>query len=205
MPGLLGASGADVDMGGRSLWLTNRSDVPQGARQGQTYPVVVHERVIEYIDERDPGQEKIRSGPTGTAFPNFPPYLEDQTGQTEEMVRAYRRMLSDPDVSAALLCKVLAVAVEDVQFQPPVGLEKDKRTSRIGDFLTYNFCEAVEGGMPGIVWSVLGHGCIDGHSICEKVRAIEHRGQWAGKQILDELKPKMPGDVAIQDTDEYLN
>jgi len=150
-------------------------------------------------------EDRVASGPTGVALPWIAPYLDESTGEPADARASYRLMWADPVVKAALLGKLLAVAHLDVKVTPYGGVNARPADRRAADIVRWNLTERLEGGFPGLVWSVLFHGCVDGHSVCEKVFAPERRGRFAGTWPLIKLKPKDVGhDVAIR-TDAFRN
>jgi hypothetical protein len=150
-------------------------------------------------------EDRVASGPTGVPYPWIAPYLDDVTGEPADARASYRLMWADPVVKAALLGKLLAVSHLDLKVTPYGGLNASPADRRAADLVRWNLTERLEGGFPGLVWSVLFHGCVDGVSVCEKVFAPERRGRWAGTWPLVKLKPKDVGhDVAIR-TDAFRN
>lgn len=150
-------------------------------------------------------EDRVASGPPGVVLPWIAPYLDEYTGEPADARLAYRRMLADPNVKAALLGKLLAVAALTLKVHPYGGMSAGPNDRRAAELVRWNLTERLEGGFPGLVWSVLFHGLVDGHSVCEKVFAPERRGRWAGTWPLVKLKPKDVGhDVAIR-TDAYRN
>jgi hypothetical protein len=147
--------------------------------------------------------ERAAAGPRDIVFPWFLPYFDDKTGETAEMRAAYRMMFADPNVKAALLGKLLAVGALDLKVLPA---DKKNPTDRhVAKFVEYNLRQRVTGGIPGVAWSILGAGLIDGYSVCEKVFAPEERGRYRDQIILKDLKPKDTGNDVILLTDEYRN
>lgn len=128
---------------------------------------------------------RVRTGDHRTIFL---PVVESYTQETQEMRLAYRVMLRDPYVKAALLNKVLAVAALDAQVQPASdrGIDKDA-----ADFVKHSLHES-RGGTTGVAQAILLPGLIEGYSVSEKVWQLETRGRWAGKYRLRCLKSKDP-------------
>jgi hypothetical protein len=153
-------------------------------------------------DESAPPGEKLKSSPR---IPYFLPYYDDQQnlGETQLMRLAYRRMLSDPHVKAAILGKILAVMGQELQILP--HNKKNVRDTLISDFTRWCLVDRISGGLPGLVWSVLSGGLIDGFSVCEKVWELEEEGQWKGKEVLAELKPKDVNQDLVLEVDEFKN
>lgn len=148
-------------------------------------------------------RERAASGPRDIIFPWFLPYIDDYTGETQQMRLAYRRMLADPNVKSAVLGKLLSVAALDLQVIP--SDKKDPQAKRVADFVDYVLNERITGCVPNLIWSVLAGALVDGYSVCEKVWAFEEQGKWAGQVILRDLKPKDTGKDVILLTDEFRN
>lgn len=158
--------------------------------------------------------EKVRSGPHGIIFPWFAPYLDDRTGETATMRLAYRRMLADPNIKAAILGKILAVCALDLQIIPAdknkvrtgkLARDANARNEEIAEFVDWNLTERVQGCLPELAWAILSGGLVDGYSVNEKIFAYEDRGEHLGRYILTALKPKDVGNTVILQTDEFLN
>lgn len=166
--------------------------------------------------EQEVNAERIRSGPSGVVLPWFAPYLDEHTGETAGMRLAYRRMLADPNVKAAICGKILAVAALDLNVIPhePRQTGRSARTRRgqatdrdreVADFVRWNLTERVQGCLPELAWGILSGGLIDGYSVSEKVWHHEDRGDYAGNYILHALKPKDVGQDVVIETDDYRN
>lgn len=146
-------------------------------------------------DPRRDFDEKIRAylggGISGRI--QFLPWIGDQTDETPAMRRAYRQMLKDPVVKAALYTKVLGVASLDVQVQP--GVPRSPRHAETAEFIQHNI-ERCPGGAVGIVQAITLGKLIDGFGVAEKVYEV------------DEEHPKFKGYIvasAIKDKDtEHL-
>ncbi len=149
--------------------------------------------------------ERARSGPPGTIFPWFLPYFDEgQTlHETATMRLAYRKMLADPNVKSAVLGKLLAVANLTLKVIPQD--RKNKSQADDAEFVRWNLEDALEGGVPGMIWAVFSGALIDGYSVCEKVWAREERGKYKGSYYLRALKPKDTGNDVIFLTDEFRN
>ena len=147
--------------------------------------------------------EKVSGGPPGIVFPWFLPNYDDHTRETLEMRRVYASMISSPAVKAAFMSKIMAVASLDLRIRP--ARKRNKRDSEIAEFVRWNLTERLSGGVPGMIWSILSGGLINGYSVCEKVFQFEEKGMWASKAALSALKPKDVDNTVILLTDEYLN
>src|ERR1043165_3495640 len=128
------------------------------------------------------------------------PYHDSLTGETATMRAAYRHMLRDPSVKAALMDKVLTVAALDTSVQPGGDTPKDQE----GADLCQYAIDHLPGGLRGLVESVILPGLIDGYSITEKVYRLEPRGQFARKLLPAQLKSKDSNHFRIE-IDEYKN
>jgi len=160
--------------------------------------------------EEELTREKARAGPALVNIPAFLPYFLDETGETLGMRRWYRRFaLVEPIVKACLLDKVLDVASLDFHVNPaddtgksPQQIEKDKE---VAAFHQWNLTRRVEGGIPGLVWSVCFGALVDGYSVCGKVRQPQDEGRYRNKIVLHKLKPKDVDNDLILEIDEYRN
>src|SRR5947209_5372512 len=54
--------------------------------------------------------EKVHSGPSGMALPWFPPFIDNYTRETSEHRVAYRQMVGECNVKAALFGKLWGVS-----------------------------------------------------------------------------------------------
>lgn len=153
-------------------------------------------------DREDPPGEKMKAGPR---IPYFLPYYdqEQNVGETQLMRMAYRRMLSDPHVKAALLGKIVTVMGQELKVLP--ANKKNIRDTLIADFTQWCLTDRFNGGLPMMVWSILSGGLIDGFSVCEKVWEIEEEGTWKGKEVLADLKPKDVNQDLVLNVDPFKN
>lgn len=145
------------------------------------------------------------------------PYYDADATETTEMRQAYRQMLREPVVKAALLQKVFAVASLDVQVHPAEKTVADASGSdkhtvadasgsddrNVADFVRHALT-SVAGGFPRLAEATLLGALIDGFSVCEKVWARETRGRWAGRIVLHALKAKDPCRLHLE-TDAFRN
>lgn len=175
-------------------WLRNRATPWLGPRLSRGQPVDVELR----------GQS-VRSGPAVASLPWFLPYFDGGQSLAEHaaMRQAYRRMLADPNVKAAFLGKALAVCALEIKVIP--CNKKSRRDNRITDFVRWNLESALEGGLPGAIWSVVSGALIDGYSVSEKVWEYVDCGEHAGRYCLRALKPKDTGNDVVLLTDPYRN
>lgn len=175
-------------------WLRDRATPWLGPRLSRGEPVDVEVR-----------RQTVRSGPPVAALPWFLPYFDQgQTlGEHAVMRQAYRRMLADPNVKAAFLGKSLAVCALEIKVVPCI--KKSRRDNEIADFVRWNLEAALEGGLPGMIWSILSGAMIDGYSVSEKVWEYVDRGEHAGRYCLRALKPKDTGADVVLLTDQYRN
>jgi len=150
---------------------------------------------------------KVRpSEVTGRAW--FLPWVDSLTGETQQQRLAYRLMLKDPNIKAALLDKILSVAALDLSVNPGGDEPRDKPPAEFGEHLLRRVTGGDYGlsGVPAIVETVILPGLIDGYSIAEKVWAPEqHSRRWAGKVILAKLKSKDPDKLFLLKVDEFNN
>lgn len=145
------------------------------------------------------GREKVAALSTvGNVW--FLPYLDTLTGETQAMRMAYRLMLRDPTVKAALYSKLFGVASLDLQVTPDGDGPRAKKVAR---FVKYAI-ERQQGGVRGMVETILVGALIEGFSVGEKVWAYYEHGEWRGQYGLKALKGKNP-DVYRPAVDEFLN
>jgi hypothetical protein len=146
--------------------------------------------------------EKVRVASVGGRL-RFLPWYDPYTDETPEIRATYRIMLVDDAVKSAFLMKVLSVISQGVQFQP--ADDDNPRDRAVAQFCTYAFGKA-KGGTPGLGWSIVAHGLIDGHSVCEPVwddDTIPY-GVWRGKRIFRAVKAKDTRYLQLG-TDPYRN
>lgn len=153
--------------------------------------------------ERHVIEEKAAAGPRNVVFPWFLPYFDNHTRETEAMRLAYRHMLADPRVKAALFGKLFGVCSLDLKILP--ADKKNPRDKSIAQHVQWMLTERLRDCVPGLIWSVLSGGLVDGYSVSEKVWTLEDRGRYAGKYSLAKLKPKDVGQDLVLQTDEFRN
>lgn len=159
-------------------------------------------------DERDYapspyGREKVKTAPKNV--PAFLPWFDENQslGETPEMRRAYRLMLADPNIKAAILSKLFGVMSLDLTVSP--ARKKDARDGAIADFVRWNLANAMHEGMAGLIWDILSGALIDGISICEPVWELEDDGKYRGKRYLRRLKALDVGNAVVPIIDEHRN
>lgn len=150
-------------------------------------------------------RERVRAGPQGIVLPWFLPYFDDQQtlSENQAMRFAYRRMLADPNVKAAMFGKILAACSLDLKIIPRD--RKNKQQGADAELVRWNLEDALEGGVPGLIWSVLSGALVDGYSVSEKIWARENQGEHKGAYFLRAVKPKDTGRDVILQTDEFRN
>lgn len=152
---------------------------------------------------REVEREKMASGPRRIVIPWFLPYHDEQTRETPAQRLAYRWMLSDGTVKSAVLGQIRAVARRKLKVRPAnKRFKKDRQTAA---FVEWNLTERLADGMPGLIWSVLIGGLVDGFSVSEKVFGVEDKGRYAGKWPLMHLKPKDVNLDLVPQVDEFRN
>ncbi len=190
-------------------WFAPKSTEPPGPNRGLLAkvrdqggwpgPEAAHNTPAEI----DLTAEKVRGGPKGVTLPAFLPWFDAVDGETAQIRAAYRPMFADSHVKTAFLGKILAVASLDLKVLP--ADKKSKRDRDVAEFVKWSLTERLADGIPGLVWSVLSGGLIDGFSVCEKVIKHETRGKYSGKYVLSELKPKDVGRDLVLQTDDRRN
>lgn len=157
--------------------------------------------------QRNTTEEKVRAGPMGLKLPWFLPYFDEAvqgTGETTAMRQCYRRMLADPNVKAAVLGKILAVAGLTLRIQP--ASKTSQRDRGIADFIHWNLTRRISGGLPQLVLDILLGALVDGYSINEKVWCLEDKApEWKMKWVLRDLKAKDVNRDAVLEVDEFRN
>jgi hypothetical protein len=146
-------------------------------------------------------RERVAGGPRGVTFPWFLPYFDDPTGETQSARLAYRRMIADPNVKAAFCGKVFAVSSLTPKVVPASTINATDRL--VAEYVEWNLTRRLRDGMPGLAWSILSGGLVDGYSVNEKVWAFQSKGRWTGHYPLRALKTKQVGDDVILQTNEY--
>lgn len=127
------------------------------------------------------------------------PYVDTVTGETSTMRDAYRMMIREPAIKAAVLSKLFAVASLDVSFRAGGKTNVDKRAA---EFCKYQMEKL--GGALAICEQCILPGLIDGYSVAEKVTDIEDRGDWKQKVVWQKIKSKDLEHLSIE-VDEYNN
>ena len=148
-------------------------------------------------------REKVRSGPQNIILPWFMPFFDGYSGETPAMRLAYRRMLADENVKAAVLGKLFAVASLTLKCHP--ADKKKKKDQKVAQFVEWNLTRRLKGGFGGLVMSTIFPGLMDGYSLAEKVWAPEEKGRHGGKVVLAELKSKDTGNDLVLKTDDKRN
>lgn len=115
------------------------------------------------------------------------PYIDDRTGETAEMRQAYKQMLRDDAVKAALMSKVLAVASLDLSVEP--DNEDDPREREVAEFVKWAI-QHVQGGFSRLAHNLILHKLIDGYSASQIVPYVIPEGKYANKIGLNQIKPK---------------
>lgn len=149
---------------------------------------------------RELSRERVRTNPGGYFGRHFLPYLDETTGETEVMRAAYRKMLREPYVKAALLDKVLTVAALDPSVNAGGKADKDRQAADLcGHGFGKRGC-----GLRNVVESVILPGLIDGIGVAEKVWELEVAGPFAGKVVLKPLRGR-DIDLFRPEVDEFDN
>lgn len=147
-------------------------------------------------------EDRAAGGPRGVLLPAFLPYYNDQTGETPAIRRAYRLMLSEPNVKAPLFAKIFSVAALDLQVHP--FRKRDLLAQEHAEFTRWAFTERLEGGVAGMVWDMLSGGLVDGFSILERVWGPpSNEGRWGGKTQLVRLRPVDVAHDLVMVLDQY--
>jgi phage gp29-like protein len=147
--------------------------------------------------------EKVRVAVAGGL--RFFPQLDRYTEETSEIRQAYRLMLRDPVLRSAHDYKVQGVSSLDWNVIPtsstPAG--PTDRDEEVAEFWRHCF-RRVEGGTPAIVDAVVAGALVDGFSVSNWSAEPEADGDFAGKLVLDRVKPKDTRYLQLL-TDEFRN
>lgn len=139
---------------------------------------------------RPSGEEKIplnwHGGVAGKVW--FLPYLDSATRDTPEVRAAMRLMWRDGYVVAAWEPQVRTVASEDWQIQPSEAGNPEAEEQAA--FAKQVVEEALAGGMPQAVRSLVSGMGPDGFTLCEPVWGVHPRGRLENKVVLAALKAK---------------
>lgn len=155
-------------------------------------------------DRKHTTEEKVRTGPSGVILPWFLPYYNDTLKETAIMRKTYRQMLTDPNVKAAVLGKVLAVAALDLRIIP--FNKKNERDKMVANFVEFALMDRIYGAVPALVWNICIGALIDGYSVSEKIWGVEDKNPiWKYKTILRKLKPKQVDEEVNLEVDEFWN
>jgi hypothetical protein len=147
---------------------------------------------------------RVNSGPSGITLPWLSPYMDEYTAETAAIRACYRKMLSDPNVAAAFDNVWLAVACQTLKIVP-ANRGKKPLDREVCDFVRWNLTERLAGGVPELVRSTIGHGMIDGYSLCLKEFEAEDSGRFRGKWPLAHLTPQdVEANLALE-TDPQRN
>lgn len=160
-------------------------------------------------DARDSDDERFNEKlKAGVPIPAFLPFYDTlQTAEETSVMRfAYRHMLADPTVNGAFKTQILPVMAADLSIKPPKWLAKDERMLEICEFVDWALSFGLNGGIPGLAWSVFSGGMMDGFSVCEKVWGEpEPKGHWSGKRRLAHLKAKDVNQDLVLEIDAFKN
>jgi hypothetical protein len=130
--------------------------------------------------------ERLRTLVAGGTL-RFPPWF-NHTGETREMRRAYREMVAEPTLKAAVLTKALAVSQLDLQVHAwnPDDPREVEANVEFGGYVL----RRVRGGTSRVVFNLLFPGLFDGWSLVEPKWAPITNGRWAGKWGWECVKSK---------------
>jgi hypothetical protein len=130
--------------------------------------------------------ERLRALVAGGTL-RFPPWF-NHTGETREMRRAYREMVAEPTLKAAVLTKALSVSQLDLQVHAwnPDDPREVEANVEFGGYVL----RRVRGGTSRVVFNLLFPGLFDGWSLVEPKWAPITAGRWAGKWGWECVKSK---------------
>lgn len=147
-------------------------------------------------DPERPRKKPLASGGSVVGKLNLLPYIDESTGETAAHREAYRKMLRDPTIKAALLSKCLPLASLDLNVTP--SDPKDSRQVEIAEFVRWNLLNVGLGvpgvtvGLCGLVESLTFPKLIEGYSLAHKRFEPLVGGKFHGKNRLVEVTAKPP-------------
>lgn len=171
---------------------------------GASTPLAALSETENYV-EVSVYNEKIKSSPGGIDYPIFLPYYDtfQNVAETAEQRIAYRRMFADPNIKGAILGKINSIMPLELKYHPPN--DRSERDRLIANFCQWNLVERIEGGSHALIWNIVVHALIDGFSVNEPVWAIQEKGKYKYKRVLDALKPKDVNQDLVLLIDGYRN
>jgi len=131
----------------------------------------------------------------------FAQYVDPREGETPAMRNSYRSLCKEPTVKSCLDTIVGGVASSELEV-PPVN-KGNPRDVEIAEFCR-DLMREVDGGMIGVATAIIGNGCVEGYSICERKWKQIKTGRWKGKQMIEAVKPK-PTDLYWFEVDQFWN
>lgn len=176
-----------------------------GAAQVLTSPAI--KTGHDFRNKRPASAKRCLPGdPTNVGKLTILPYLDERSGETGAHRAAYKQMLKEPSVKAALLSKCWAVASLDIAVIPRD--QKDPRQKEIADFCLWNLQQCGQGvpgatvGVPALVENICLPKLIEGYVLAHKRIADCDGGEYSGKWRLAEVIAK-PSDTYTIHLDEY--
>jgi hypothetical protein len=117
----------------------------------------------------------------------FGPSGGNLSGESPTIRARYREHLREPFIKAALLSKVWDVGSLTLGMTPDDP--QSERDKTIAEFARDNIANSV-GGVRSVVESITIGALMDGYGLCHKRSKTQDRGKWAGRLMLDVLRPK---------------
>lgn len=135
---------------------------------------------------------------SGLSSVTFLPWTNDHGSESQTMRRAYRVMLKDPIVKAAVLSKLFGTASLTLRVQPDGNGPLAKKVAAFSKWSL----ERSETGVSGLIVNILFGALLEKVSVCEKVFGYIDRGEYAGQVGLARLSPLDPDNFVVE-TDEH--
>jgi hypothetical protein len=128
------------------------------------------------------------------------PYFQSIDGETPQMRRAYRAMMREPTVRAAIYQLVLPCCFANLEMKPASDNPVDKEAAEFIKDCILNS----HGGIVQIVEATILGAMIEGYSVAEKVWDECQQGRWRGRSILKKVAARDTRHYQVE-VDEYLN
>lgn len=130
----------------------------------------------------------------------FAQYVDPKEGETPAMRNSYRTLVKEPTIKSCLDTIVGGVAAGEIDVPPT---DKSPRAAEVAE-LCKALIDNCRDGIIGIVQAIIGNGMIEGYVVAEPKWEVQRHGRWAGKVMLDQVKPK-PTDDYWFEVDKFWN
>lgn len=158
------------------------------------------------VESAERRRNRVTTGKSATGRYVLPSLTDTFTGETAAHRAAYKKMLAEPSVKAALLSKILSVAPLDLVVTPEDPENRKERDA--AEFIRWSLLNVGRGeqGQPvGISHMLLNLSVpkmIDGYVIAHKRYAPVTSGKWSGRYGLADCIAK-PTDAYDLEVDEF--